>query len=696
MMLAASLRKVTQLGFILSLISTLALTGCGGGGSSSSGGTPSPTAATTISGTAATGMPITGNVVAIDATGNTFSATTVATGAYTVNVAGGTAPFILTVVGTSGGKTVYLTSVATAPGQTVNITPLTDLIVSTAAGQPSGQTLVNLCIPTVQAGCNAALTAATSGANLNVAVTAVKNMIAPLNGANADPLNGTFVGGSGMGMDALLDQILVTPASVQGAMATVTLIAVPSQQLGTVTMPNAAGGVASAVTVTPTGTNLTLATTGATALSEIQACMASLSALYPANMTTPPTSAQVSPFIDPTFLMQSKTSSQFITKLTTLQSAGGIAAPNIFANLGLTFGALSSMDYSPQSSAAAINPLSSPIAVNASGVPIYAWVHIGGNDNWKFIKGASYSGCPGGWTIAGDQHLSQHMDARVNKSIGGSTPSYNRQLAVHADTPQALALGVGSIVISGPGLAGYSGKTAAPVGASISITLLPPPVPVAPAVQDPTYVMQGQVNVSTGATTGYYGYAEAINSCQDLAATTAPQGTPCYDEGAVAPGAVFIWTVYNTAATPTVIYAFPFQVNAVPLSSAFVAANDSHLFASLVTVPTVTAMNTEIASLTTGALVPDNFITYSYTLSNVYGATGNNCGIGLNTSANIQIFYAEEDNAATTSTCSFTTAGVGQGSLATPNPTAVAANGYYYVTVSVLGVSAQVNGPLAP
>jgi hypothetical protein len=64
--------------------------------------------------------------------------------AFTVNVAGMTAPFILTITGTSGGQLVTLNSIATAAGQTVNITPLTDLIVSTAAGQPGGSAFASL------------------------------------------------------------------------------------------------------------------------------------------------------------------------------------------------------------------------------------------------------------------------------------------------------------------------------------------------------------------------------------------------------------------------------------------------------------------------------------------------------------------------------------------------------------------------
>jgi hypothetical protein len=246
-----TLCKVRRISIAFSLIATLCLAGCGGGGM----GNQNP-GSQTITGTAATGVAIVGQVIAIDTTGKTFTATTSATGAYTVDVTGGTAPFLLTITGTSSGNTVTWNSIATAVGQTVNITPLTDLIVSTAAGQPGGATLATLCTSTVpadQVSCRAALTAAATPANLSAAVTAVTNMIAPLNTTAANPLNGAFVGGSGTGMDAVLDAILVTPATAQGGTATVTLVAVPTQQLGTVTMPPAAGGTANPVTIPPTG-----------------------------------------------------------------------------------------------------------------------------------------------------------------------------------------------------------------------------------------------------------------------------------------------------------------------------------------------------------------------------------------------------------------------------------------------------------
>lgn len=676
---------------VIGTLTGLLIAGCGGGGTSNVPGT-----ATSISGTAATGAPVVGQVVAIDANGTRFTATTSSAGAYTINVAGGTAPFILTVIGMSGGKAVTLNSVATAVGQTVNITPLTDLIVSTASGQPGGAALSDLCSSAVaadQTQCKAALTAAATPANLSAAVTAVTQMIAPLNGTNIDPLNGAFTA-NGTGMDALLDAILVTPAAAQGAMATVTLIAVPTQQLGTVTMPATAGGTATTATVTPSPATLTDATNASTVLSEIRVCNAQMNALYPANMTAAPTAQQVAPSIDATFSFGGPGSmmdqAAMITAMSTLVSAGGMAQPGF----ALPVTGLSQLDFGaqPDAATALAATTASPISANPAAIGTTAWVQMdaaaagGGLINVKFVKNAAYTGCPGGWKIAGWNHIDMHMQARVNKGNFANTGiTYSRELPFHVNTDNAMAEGVGSIVVTGPGLHVYDPAVATGVGAATPVTLVTPPVPPLPAVQSTAMEIQGALTGNT----------EAIQSCQDLQlAASTITGTPCYDETAVAPGAVFIWAVYDTAATPAVKYVFPFQVGAVPLSRAFVMANDANLFAQNITsVPNgVAALTTAVAGITAG-MPMDNIITFHYTQSLVYGARTDHCGIGLSDPVTgLTVLNAEQDATGLQTSCTFFTAGLNSGSLAKP---AAAMSGIYKhmrVSNTVLGnmaVSAQ-------
>ena len=116
MSVARYLRQADVLGFGIAIVASLALYGCGGGGNEPSG---------QISGTAATGAPITSANVSIkDKNGRITTGRTGADGRYTINVSNMTAPFLLRVPSDNG----YLYSVATANG-TTNIHPYTDLII---------------------------------------------------------------------------------------------------------------------------------------------------------------------------------------------------------------------------------------------------------------------------------------------------------------------------------------------------------------------------------------------------------------------------------------------------------------------------------------------------------------------------------------------------------------------------------------
>ncbi len=691
--------------FALSSLALL-LSGCGGGsGSVATVTTPSAT----LTGTAATGLPIVGSVVAIDSSlpAKIFTATTNAAGAYTVNVAGGTAPFILTVTGTTpAGQSASLSSIATAPGQTVNITPLTDLIVSNASGQAGGVALVGLCTPaagttTVPTGCTAALKAATTGANLSSAMAAVTNMMAPV-ATGINPITDPFVGGSHTGMDAILDKIVVTPASAQNAMmATVTLVNVPpaSASLGSVAV--VPGTVAPAVlpATPPSAALIAQASTGATALTEINSCMAGLTALYPATMKTAPTAAQVTPFIDATFNMggpgATLNQAAFITKMSTLASAGtgGFAIPGSSVTSKIL--GLSPFDPSRQANAAAVVTSAAPVSATTAWVVMDVSSLGGGLIDMKMVKGAAYAGCPSGWRLAGSDHINLHMNARVAKNSFGGGTTYTRYLPFHISTAMAVAEGIDTLVFDHPSLRVYSGNAASPVGAATPVTMVVPATPPA-GVQLSWLGIKGQMNVAnTNLFTSFYGNAEAIQSCQDLALIAAPAalppaGTPCYDETKLAPGAVVTVTAHGPAVAPAVtgpvLYAFPFAVRAVPLSRAFVAANDLDLFAQNITATTtISTLQSAIAGFATGAAI-DGVIKYNYTVSPVYGAVVDHCGVGLSDVNGAMILNAEQSAVGQPTSCTFTTAGLNFGSLAKPAvPFSTTIGHWKYVGVKALG-----------
>jgi hypothetical protein len=114
-------------GLILALVTTisLSLAGCGGGGGTSS--TPSATpSATTVSGVAATGAPMSGTAYLKDSTGNQMSTPiNPQTGMFTFDVSGKTPPFMLTA------GSLY--SMADGPG-TANINPLSNIMVADMGG----------------------------------------------------------------------------------------------------------------------------------------------------------------------------------------------------------------------------------------------------------------------------------------------------------------------------------------------------------------------------------------------------------------------------------------------------------------------------------------------------------------------------------------------------------------------------------
>ena len=648
----------------------LLLAACGGGSSSSPADPVPPVVpppATTLSGTAAVGAPISGSVVAIDSKGKVSTAVnTGAGGAFTVDVAGMTAPFFLSITGSSGGRQVTLNSIATAAGQTVNITPLTDLIVSTASGQPGGTALAAVCAPvanTVSAACTSALANAATQQRLDAAVAAVVAMIKPINTGNTNPLTGAFVA-NGTGMDAVLDQILVAPAEAQGAMATVTLIATNSA-LGSVTLPAAAGGAPTIPAATPpSDADLAKATAAATVLPEIRACLASLSALYPKTGFVVPSAAAVSPFIDSAFNMGAAVGkAEILAALTSADQA---------AHAGLTIEVLglAGVDMQPLSSGeiATLTSTSSTSTTRVadfignrlgagataiaftSGKPGSAWVQLrigtdAGMLNWKLVKTGDTSGCAGGWKLAGSGHLDMHMNARIQRSVDtAGTASFAREWAAHVELDTVLQENpaVNKIDVRGPGLTTF-GDFQIPGTAGSKLQLILPA----------TGYTHMRVADSNGAASTFYNNAEAIQSCQDLASLPANTpglgaGTACIDETKVAPGKIYVWTLK----TPNgAVSAFPFQINAVPLSKAFAKANQASLFATLTSITPA-----KLSSIPAAALL-DGAVTFNYTQSATYGSKMDNCGLHLFNGAT-PVLNAEQNAVGQETSCTFTTSGL--------------------------------------
>ena len=688
------------------------LYGCGGGSSDAGVATGTPTVATSLPGTAAIGAPITGSVFAIDVNGRISPAvTTSAGGGFIVDVGGMTAPYILSITGTAGGRLVTLNSIATAAGQTVNITPLTDLIVSTALGRPGGSALTNLCAPVnqvVPADCVSALASvATTPARLTSATEAVMAIIAPLNLTGINPLTGALVA-DGTGMDKILDQILMTPADAQGAMATITLIAT-NTSLGTVTLPPTAGAGATTAAIEPSGPELSKATAGAAVLPEIRACLAALNALYPKTGFQAPSSQAVTPFVDSTFLLgQGEDSAAIVAALT---DTSELAIP------GLTIEAtgLSPYDMSPLSSQEIgtltdVNSTSTTRVADfienrrtagataitfVNGAPTSAWVQlrIAGDasvNNWKMVKTTDTSGCAGGWKLAGSGHLDMHMNARIGRSIDtAGAATFSRQWAFHLDQATLTDQNTNSatfnkVDVRGPGLTDFGDySTNITTGRKLQLMM--------PQAGNTAMRFDNSDGPGTGST--FYVNAEALQSCQDLASISPRPGTlgdrtPCIDESKVAPGKVYVWTL-KAAGVPLI--AFPFQISAVPLSKAFVQANQASLFATLTSrTPSTFSALTALANT-----LLDGRVTFNYTQSTTYGSKMDNCSLYLR-NGSVQVLSAEQNAVGQETSCTFTTDGLN--SLASESSLfnfATATSGTIGLATSVLGNQAVSSQPYA-
>ena len=173
----------------------LALTACGS--SSSGGGDSSPPPANnqpaTVSGVAATGAPVSGNVYLKDSDGTELGPTAInSDGSFTFIVDGLTAPFYL-YAGDNAGNTLY--SIAMGPG-IANINPFTSLALAAAAGVHDPQDVYNGLLTITQN-------------DLDRALYNLRNIFLYLlwfYDADVNPFTGPFAANHS-GLDALFDDI---------------------------------------------------------------------------------------------------------------------------------------------------------------------------------------------------------------------------------------------------------------------------------------------------------------------------------------------------------------------------------------------------------------------------------------------------------------------------------------------------------
>jgi hypothetical protein len=190
-----NLIKITAISSLLIIVSIL-IGACGGGGGNENAFLL-PT--TTVSGVAVSGAPMTGTAFLKDSANNPEMSTTInaQTGAFSFNVSGKTAPYMIRV------GTLY--SMSSGPG-TANINPLTHLMVADAAGF-ADMSAMNAFYNNP----NATQMGTISG-NMGTALQHMQSKMADLLNAygvaNVNPVTGTIT--IGQGMDRMFDDVKMT------------------------------------------------------------------------------------------------------------------------------------------------------------------------------------------------------------------------------------------------------------------------------------------------------------------------------------------------------------------------------------------------------------------------------------------------------------------------------------------------------
>lgn len=192
-------------------IAALVLSACGGGGGDSAvvvAVTPQPVVQSklSISGTAATGLAISGKVVSATCATGSGTSTTLVNGTFAIDITGGVAPCVLQVTTSSGVKLHSLVDVASVASSTsatavANITPVSDLIVARVAGQDP-----TTFFTTFAAGAPAGLVTTATVADATTTVIAALSSTVDLTGIA--PLTSVLTAANGSNLGNAFDQKL--------------------------------------------------------------------------------------------------------------------------------------------------------------------------------------------------------------------------------------------------------------------------------------------------------------------------------------------------------------------------------------------------------------------------------------------------------------------------------------------------------
>jgi Putative Ig domain len=376
--------------------------------------------ATAISGTAATGAPITGAMNAAvtlkdsSSPAKTVSTTTDANGKYSftpAQIQGFTPPFMLEVAYQVGGANYYLHSAVTAEdaasgNATINITPLTDLVIANLGNEIAAKIFAN--------GNYSSLLTKTA---LDGGVAALDTLLQPVLvqlgvSASVDLLRQSFAA-NGQGLDAVLDALKVTVDPATKA-EIITNRLTNSSVSGTLSAPPTTALAAG------TASNVTDLQSITTAFNNFSALMATAPA---------PTSASLLAFFDQTnFKDDGQNLQTFLQQIT--------------SNPVIAGGALAFSDIVLESVPSWVTTV--PSGATAYKVTFTVVKNKAPSERLDFIV---YASNPGAWLMLGNQ-----LAARV--AISAFEGDNNGALCsgVQLNVADKGGLGINYAVVTGPGL----------------------------------------------------------------------------------------------------------------------------------------------------------------------------------------------------------------------------------------------------
>ena len=198
--------KISRTIYLVLAVVVFIINGCGGGGGGS---------APAVSGVAASGSPLIGQVSMVDAKGTAAAGSPMTLnpdGSFAFNVSGLTPPFIMKAAGTIGGTSVTMFSVATGPG-TANINPMSNIVFAAAAGVNDPALVFTNPVTNAPK---------ITDATLSKAVADMQTMMAPLltafNATGMNPVTGSYTANH-TGLDAVFDVVQMPINTTTGNMS---------------------------------------------------------------------------------------------------------------------------------------------------------------------------------------------------------------------------------------------------------------------------------------------------------------------------------------------------------------------------------------------------------------------------------------------------------------------------------------------